>query len=1041
MIPLPPKLESLPLGTKLKAGMGETTVLADLDFETYSEAGYIWDEVTRKYKAPPNATKKGLPVIGAAKYAEHHSTEVLCCAYDLKDGKGKRLWTPNQPPPHDLFEYLANGGLLEAWNVSFERWIWTKVCQRRYGWPPVAMSQWRDAAAKSVAHALPKSLDPAGEVMNIVHKKLKDGWRLLTKFSMPRNPTKNDPRRRIQLHEDPEDAKKLYQYNLQDIAAEAELSSLIPDLTPFELEFWQCDQAINFRGVQLDVKSIENAISVVEQAHEKYNRELQQITGGDVERASELAKLSSWMIKQGVDVCGLDADKVTQLLESDLPDNVRRTLEIRELIGSAAVKKLYAMSNQVTESGRVHDLFIYHSARTGRAAGAGPQPQNLPNSGPMVNQCKCRRHYMKELAQCPWCGATDILGLVEWNLAAAEDAIETINTRSLECVEYFWGNAIDVISGSLRGMFIAAEGHDLICSDYSAIEAVVLAEVAGESWRQEVFRTHGRIYEASASKLTGKTLEFYLEHKKTTGMHHPDRKLGKVAELACFTHDTQVLTNRGYVAIMDVQEDDLLWDGIEWVKHQGVIHKGKREVIKLDGVKMTPEHPISIKGFWMEASELVSSKNILTQALASGSENLPTLERMSFDQQRAIDLQDANAHAVNLLHRLIVICGLDGLKDVMSVLNRLQSQPRLSGLKHTKNTDILYQIVSIDEDLETVCHLLSAAVTILKIRPTLIMEGEELQYATPGEITKPNFFRILLQFPAGIRSFLRWIELIVTEVMNPEIFDSFQEQITNLIKEKYQSYNKEFSNLRNVYDIVDAGHRHRFTIKTDSGHLLVHNSGYGGWIGAWKAFGADKFFSDEEIKQALLAWRKASPAIVEFWGGQVRGWHPEYYGLEGAAVQAVLYPGEKFECRGFVFNVRGDTLYCRLLSGRYLTYHKPRLVPSQRRSDTLALSFEGWNSNPSFGAPGWIRIETYSGKLTENIVQAVSRDILAHAIVNLEKAGYPVVLHVHDEIVSEVPENFGSIAEFEKIMSTMPDWAAGWPVRASGGWRAKRYGK
>ena len=1040
-IPLPPTLESLPCGTKLKAGMGETTVLADLDFETYSEAGYIWDEATRKYKAPPNAAKKGLPVIGAAKYAEHHSTEVLCCAYDLKDGKGKRLWTPSQSPPHDLFEYLAKGGLLEAWNVSFERWIWTKVCQRRYGWPPVAMTQWRDAAAKSVAHALPKSLDPAGEVMNIVHKKLKDGWRLLTKFSMPRNPTKNDPRRRIQLHEDLEDSKKLYQYNLQDIAAEAELSSLIPDLTPFELEFWQCDQAINFRGVQLDIKSILNAIKVVEQAHAKYNRELREITGGAVDRASEIAKIRNWMAVEGVNVPVLDAEKVTQLLGSALPYNIRRVLQIRELIGSAAVKKLYAMSNQITESGRVHDLFIYHSARTGRAAGAGPQPQNLPNSGPIVKQCTCRRHYMKELDACPWCGLKDMLSEVEWNSDAAQDAIDTINTGNLECVEYFWGNAIDVISGSLRGMFIASERKDLICSDYSAIEAVVLAELAGESWRQEVFRTHGKIYETSATKITGKTLAFYLEHKKSTGQHHLDRKLGKVAELACFTHDTQVLTNRGYVAIMDVLKNDLLWDGIEWVKHQGVVKKAKKKIITLDGVRMTPEHPITVNGSWREAKELALNKSILTQSLGNGSENLPTLERMNFDQQRAIDLQDVNAHAVNLLHRLIVICELDDQQDVMCVLRGLQNQPRLSGLKHTKNTDILYRIVNIDEDLETVCHLLSVAVTTLKIRPTLIMGGEELQYKTPGEITKPNFFRILLQFPAGIMSFLKWIELIVIEAMNPEIFDLFQGQIISLISEKYQNCKDESQNLRNVYDIVNAGHRHRFTIKTDSGHLIVHNSGYGGWIGAWKAFKADSFMSDEEIKQAILAWRKASPAIVEFWGGQVRGWHPEYFGLEGAAVQAVLYPGEKFECRGFTFIVRADVLYCKLLSGRYLTYHSPRLSPSQRRSDTLTLSFEGWNSNPQFGAPGWIRIETYSGKLTENIVQAVSRDILAHAIVNLEKSGYPVVLHVHDEIVSEVPENFGSIAEFEKIMSTMPEWAAGWPVRASGGWRAKRYGK
>lgn len=723
-----------------------------IDFETYSEAGFIWDEQSQKYRAPPNALKKGLPSIGAAVYSEHESTEVLSCAYDLGDGV-KHLWIPGMPPPFNLFEYVRNGGLVEAWNVKFERWIWNNVCVKKYGWPVVQECQWRDAAAKAVAHALPKSLDPCGQVMNITHKKDKDGWRLLTKFSMPRNPTKGNPNRRIYPKDDPEDANNLYRYNIRDIEAELEISSRIPDLIPSELEFWQCDLAINSRGIRIDVPSIKAAVSIVEQAHSKYNLRLKALTNGSVSKASELAKIRSWMETQGVSVPVLDSDKVSELLKYQyLPSEVREVLEIRELLASAAVKKLYAMLNQVTKSQRLHDLFIYHSARTGRAAGAGAQPQNFPNSGPETYLCTICEFYSYSRGICSSCGVTGVEAVAqEWNAKAVEQAIATIGTGNLDCVEYLHGNALATVSGCLRGMFISEPGKDFICSDYSAIEAVVLAALAGEEWRMEVFRTHGKIYEMSASKITGIPFDEYIRHKQETGQHHPTRKtVGKVAELA---------------------------------------------------------------------------------------------------------------------------------------------------------------------------------------------------------------------------------------------------------------------------------------------------SGYGGWIGAWKAFGADAFFSEDEIKKAVLAWRAASPAVVQFWGGQVRGWFPDFYGLEGAAVQAIMNPGKVFDCRGFEWQVREDILYCKLLSGRSLTYHKPLLRPSERKNGTYSISFEGWNSNPKYGAPGWIRMDTYSGKLTENVVQAVARDILAHAIVNLERSGYPVVLHVHDEIVSEVPEGFGSIEEFERIMSTMPDWAKDWPLKASGGWRAKRYGK
>jgi DNA polymerase len=756
MIP-PPKLENLPAGTQLIAGLSKSTILADLDFETYSPAGFVWRYDQQKFVTLHGANKKGLFAVGTARYVEHPQAEVLSMAYDLKDGKGRRLWIPGQAPPLDLFIHVNQGYLLEAWNCAFEHWVWTKICVPKYFFPPIHQMQLRDAMAKSRAFGLPGSLEAAGNVLNISAKKDKDGKRLLDKFSIPRNPTIKDKRLRIKPT-DPDaqqDALALYAYNLRDIEAEAEISSLVPDLTPGELEFWLYDQRINFRGVRVDKKGVENCIKVLEEAYEKYNKTLHSLTGGAVTSATEIQKLTVWLAQNGIETQSLDAESIDHLLSLEtLPENVRRVLEIRSLIGSAAVKKVYAMLNQMTSEERLHDLFIYHSARTGRAAGAGPQPQNLPNSGPEVSICTnatCGLHFNKQLHTCPWCGAYSIRNHIEWNPKAVEDAFKTVNSGNLDCVEYFWGNAIATVSGCLRGLFIASPRHDLLCSDYSAIEAVVLAALAGEEWRMEVFRTHGKIYEMSASKITGIEFNEFLLHKSTTGQHHPMRKkVGKVAELA---------------------------------------------------------------------------------------------------------------------------------------------------------------------------------------------------------------------------------------------------------------------------------------------------SGYQGWIGAWKQFGADEFFSDDEIKKAILAWREASPAIVEMWGGQQKRWQPCFHGLEGAAVSAVLSPGTKFSYRAISYLMSGDVLYCQLPSERYIAYHRPRLTPSDRREGTLSLSFEGWNTNPKQGPMGWTRMFTYGGKLTENVVQAVSRDILANAIINLEKANYPVVLHIHDEIVSEIPENYGSIKEFEEIMSNLPAWAAGWPVKANGGWRGKRYAK
>lgn len=741
----------LPAYTRLPSGCGWSTVYPDMDFETYSEAGYCFDDAANKWKSITKSPPHGLGAVGAAVYAEHPSTEVLSLAYNLKDGLGERLWLPGMAPPVELFEHIAAGGLLEAWNSAFEWHIWTNVCVRM-GWPALPFWQLRDAMAKARAWSLPAKLGKAAEVLEVADQKIGDGTRLLNKYSKPRNPTKKDDRRRIQPTDAGEevDAAKLYEYNIGDIRAESAVSARIPDLSPDELQLWLLDQLINFRGVNIDRAALANCKTVIEQAHARYTAELVELTDGTVKGASEIQKLSGWLGAQGVHMASLDAEHVESALKRDgLPPAAKRVLEIRASLGAASVKKLFAIDRRTSANGRLCDLFAFCGAdRTGRFAGRGPQPQNLPNSGPKVTLCDpdvgCGKHYGAHLEACPWCSMPEWTGgkAAEWGIEAVEDALTVIAYGRLDYVEAVFGDAVAAVAGCLRGLFSAAEGCDLICSDYSAIEAVVLAALSGEEWRLDVFRTHGKIYEMSAAKITGIPFEEFQRHKAETGDHHPMRKkVGKVAELA---------------------------------------------------------------------------------------------------------------------------------------------------------------------------------------------------------------------------------------------------------------------------------------------------SGYQGGYGAWLAFGADKHLEEQEIRDAIKAWRKESPSIVKFW-----------YGLEDAAVAAVQNPGQCYTFRGLTFGVKDDVLYCQLLSGRKLCYHQPRLHPGVTPwgKQVLKLTYMGWNTDYKKGPTGWLRLETYGGKLCENVVQATARDILTHAMVNVERAGYAVVLHIHDEIVSEVLAGTGSIEEFERIMATLPDWCSDWPIKAAGGWRGSRYRK
>lgn len=1047
----PTDATTLPAGTKIAVDLGTSVVLPSLDFETYSEAGFTIDPYTGKVKGVTAQGKGGLPAIGTPNYASHPSTEIICLYYDLKDGKGRRAWYPGFPDPIDLIEHIRAGGLLEAWNVTFEFWIWNMVCTRRYGWPYIQPEQCRCAMAKARRHSLPGALGKAAHVLGTLEKD-KAGGRLIQKLTRPHTPTKLRPEHRWTPITAWEDFLAMYRYCDIDVQTEDHASAMIPDLSPQELATWQMDQAINLRGVNVDIEALDAMLDILEQTERKYTMELATITGGAVGSVSEVAKFGKWLESVGVHLPNLQKDTVSDTLKrDDVPHVARRSLEIRDTLGSANVKKLRTLKLQVSSDGRLRDQYMYCGAdRTGRASAGGVQLQNITSKGPKSAQCEsCDEFFhptpeIVAVGSSPCCDSTMFHVMSDWTVDAVESAIRCILRRDLELLERTWGDPIDVLCGCLRGLFMAKPAHDFICCDFSAIEAVALACLSRCQWRIDVFSGHGKIYEMSASKITGTPESVYSGYREKNGMHHPDRKkIGKVAELACFSPRTQVLTRSGYVNIAEVKPHHELWDGIEWVKSEGAINKGRAKTLELDGVGVTPEHPVNLGSSWKAAKLLASNRNTLNHALAIGSANLPSFA-MSGGKEREARLFNVVVNAIRIFARSAIFT----VRNQLDAVNAGRPSRKKHTLRTMLNTPLLCLTGNTADGSAIDFPPQSGDVITQKTRCIGIMADEDSLFAMNGERTKARFSPTLLNWKGGTCPLWKWIVKITTSGTSRVIYVLSLARKTGITNDLSLKCKNRSTSWSDVYDIVNAGTRHRFTIKTNSGHLLVHNSGYGGWIGAWKNFGAD--MDDETIKQNVLKWREESPEIVEFWGGQYRwcgpgkwDYRPELFGLEGAAINAILNPGQCFACIDITYAVRDDILYCRLPSGRYLHYHRPRLsnvLDKLNRGPSYQITFEGHNSNSAKGPVGWHRLETYAGRLAENVTQAVAADIQFEALLRCEARGYPIVMHTHDEGTAEVPKGFGSVDEMSAIMSERPEWASWWPLRAAG-WRHQRYQK
>jgi DNA polymerase len=658
--------------------------------------------------------------VGAWRYAEDETTEILCMAYKF-DNEKTMLWAPGLPFPQAIINHAATNGLFEAHNVQFERAIWKYVIEPAYGVP--VPKKWVDSMAVCAYRGLPLKLEKVGKALNLSIQKDQRGKYLLQTLSVPKWGTKSDPDRIYR--EDLDLMEELYDYCIQDVDTERQLSKTVGDLPTSEHRLWILDQIINQRGVKIHIEAVNAAIKIVSAVEAGLNEELAALTDNQVTSVTQRDRLLSWLRSRGLThLDNIKKDTITDFLSplvnkfiDDVDPDAIRVMRIRQILAKSSVGKLSKMLETVSIfDDRIRGMLQYHGAGTGRWAGRGAQPHNLPR-GSLEDYCD---RLGLDGPECMELLISTILGAHK-NI---QDAIGDI--------EFLFGDVMEAIVTAIRGMFIAEDDKCFMVSDFAAIEAVVLAWLAGETWKLEAFEKINRgekyegaddIYCATASKIFQRTIS--KKENKT------ERQVGKTCELAF---------------------------------------------------------------------------------------------------------------------------------------------------------------------------------------------------------------------------------------------------------------------------------------------------GYQGAIGAWRNFDRSDKYTDEEVDTFKTQWRSRHPATVRLW-----------YGLQEVAIKTVR-TGNPHRHGRIVFaiekDVAGTWLVCILPNGRKIWYYEPvveEVFKYGKMRDEL--SYMG-RDNKRGGT--WGRVRSYGGMLTENVVQAISRDLMAEAMIRVENAGYPIILTVHDEIIAEVLKLFGSLEEFEGLMSIVPPWAEGCPVGVAG---------
>lgn len=999
--------------------------------------------------------------LGSYRYAADPSTKILLFAIAVND-EAPKVWRYDDPEgPESIRAYQMlqaaslGGHLIRAFNAQFELAICYYVLERQLGIPCPKVEQFRCTQAMSRRAAAPESLGESASFFGLGDQKNPVGKALIGIFSnqnkrvnlLPPRPegmsiTEWNTLKRpstCPILEDPipwdwilnvpgdgshsvRSAWNLFvNYCRQDVVVE---QSLAAKLQKFELKgdvlnSFLFDMRMNLRGVPVNIPALRNAQRIVEDIQARTGEKFTKLTGLAI---SQNVRFVGWLTEKGYEHDNLRAGTVEQVLSNPpagLSPDALEALRLRSMTSFAALKKIPTMLNSACEDGRVRGTTRWHAARTGRAGGRIIQPQNFKKS--TIDDSEFCYRLICEDFDSTW-------------------------------FEEFWPSPLEAIASSIRHFIQPASGM-VLDADYTGVEARITPWLAGDIAKLKLIVEGVDLYKRMA------TLVFKVPYEQVT---KEQRTICKPIELGCCVAEGElVLTQRGLVAIENVLLDDLVWDGVEWVRHDGLLPQGEREVVTYQGLSATEDHEVWVEGRVGKipfGDAIRGGHRLVVSGWGDGS----PIQRLDVDGppdlSGARTSQDDGRLQVRTPHAELLGCFV-GRNE--SALREMQGREPQESLPDVVGGEILRGERAMRESSEPTVQQLRGerdSVPVRVGRSGGSVDDGEPRFAE-GEGDRPSEQRRSLrarqhemgveiradeeqpthQDPRGLQVPAGAVAFVAGHHREDAAEGAYTGKDSGARREHCERQEEKLaSNRRTVrtYDLLNAGPRHRFTV---SGRLVSNCFGVGG-KGLMTSLAAPPYNVQRSralCNEYVKTYRDNHPETVKAWRD-----------IEDAARNAIGNPGQEFlACNGklkFTCGSVADIPYLAIClpSGRRLFYPRPQIKPTFKRYDEEEMDEDHWKREKGgywveqisfYGKINetnkWGRIGTWGSRLFENCVQAIGADLLNYGCSQAEKEGYDIFMIVHDQALAHDTKPLDGFIE---ALCRKQPWAETFPLEASG---------